>query len=82
MKGTRRKHNTDFKAKVASLKGGQTVAELSSRYSVHPNQIHKWRRQLVDQATMVFEARPAGSGQGASRSFQRCAGACRAGEKG
>jgi len=54
----RRKHDKDFKARVAlaALKGDQTVAELASRYGVHPNQIHKWRRQLLDGASAVFEA--------------------------
>jgi len=56
MKGVRRKHAADFKAKVAlaALKGDQTVADLSARFGVHPNQIHKWRKQLVDAAGTVF----------------------------
>lgn len=56
MKGVRRKHTADFKAKVAlaALKGDQTVADLAARFGVHPNQIHKWRKQLVDAAGPVF----------------------------
>jgi transposase len=56
MKITRRKHTADFKAKVAlaALQGDRTVADLAGRYGVHPNQIHKWRKQLVDAAGTVF----------------------------
>lgn len=60
MKVTRRKHTADFKAKVAlaTLKGDRTVADLAGRYGVHPNQIHKWRKQLVDAAGTVFASGP------------------------
>ena len=60
MKVTRRKHTVDFKAKVAlaALKGDRTVADLAGRYGVHPNQIHKWRKQLVDAAGTVFASGP------------------------
>jgi len=60
MKVTRRKHTADFKAKVAlaGLKGDRTVADLAGRYGVHPNQIHKWRKQLVDAAGTVFASGP------------------------
>ena len=60
MKGIRRKHTADFKAKVAltALKGDQTVADLSARFGVHPNQIHKWRKQRVDAAGRVFASGP------------------------
>jgi transposase len=56
MKGVRRKHTADFKAKVAlaALKGDQTVADLAARFGVHPNQIHKWRKQLMDAASAMF----------------------------
>ena len=60
MKITRRKHTVDFKAKVAlaALKGDRTVADLAGRYGVHPNQIHKWRKQLVDAAGTMFASGP------------------------
>ena len=58
MKTQRRKHSAAFKAKVAlaALKGDKTIAELSSLYQVHPNQIHNWKKQLLNQAEQIFEA--------------------------
>jgi transposase-like protein len=56
MKEQRRKHSPAFKAKVAleALKGEETVAQLASRFDVHPNQIHKWKKELTDGATDIF----------------------------
>ena len=52
----RRKHSPSFKAKVAleSLKGEETVAQLASRFDIHPSQVHKWKKELTEGATNIF----------------------------
>jgi transposase len=56
MKGNRRKHSPAFKARVAmeALKGEETIAQLASRFDVHPNQVHKWKKELTDGAAGIF----------------------------
>jgi len=53
----RKKYDPSFKAKVAleAIKGEQTLAELSSQYEVHPNQIAKWKRHLLDELPEIFK---------------------------
>ena len=53
----RRKHGAAFKAKVAleAVKGEATIAELAGRFEIHPNQIHAWRKALVEEAGTIFE---------------------------
>ena len=59
VKGLRRSHDATFKAKVAleALKEEKTLAQLSSEYQVHANQIRQWRKQLLDELPQVFSDR-------------------------
>ena len=57
MKQTRRKHNPEFKAKVAlaAIRGDKTLADLGIEYGVHTHQIQEWKKLLVDNAGAAFE---------------------------
>jgi len=37
------------------LKNDETTAELSTRYGVHPTMITKWKKELIEGATDVFD---------------------------
>ncbi len=52
----RRKHGAGFKDKVAveALSGVETMAELDSRFEVHPGQVRAWRKALLEGASTVF----------------------------
>jgi transposase len=60
LKTSRKKHGADFKAKVAleAVRGEKTIAELAVQYELHPQQIHGWKKALLDNAASVF-ANPA-----------------------
>ena len=53
----RKSYSSSFKVQVAisAIKEERTVAELSSHYSVHPNQIRTWKKELIGNASQVFE---------------------------
>lgn len=53
----RKTFDAAFKAKVAlmALKEEKTIAELSSQYGVHPNQISKWKKLVLEKLPSLFD---------------------------
>jgi transposase-like protein len=56
MATVRRRHSSEFKARVAleALKGQKTLNELASEFGVHAVQIAQWKRQAQDGLNGVF----------------------------
>jgi transposase-like protein len=56
MKGRRNHYSNAQKAKIVLevLKGQKTMAEIASTYGVHPNQISKWKRQVLEGLPELF----------------------------
>lgn len=57
-KKNRRKFSADFKAKVVleALKERSTIEELARKYELHPNQIHLWKKEFLNKASVVFSS--------------------------
>jgi len=55
----RKSYDAKFRAKVAleAVKGERTMAELSSKFGIHPNQVGKWRKQLLESLPDLFTNR-------------------------
>ena len=56
MKKGKRQHTAEFKARVVleALKETMSLAELASKFEIHPTQIAKWKKQLSESLPEVF----------------------------
>ncbi len=56
MRKTRRKFSNKFKSQVAleAIKERESLAELSKRFELHPNQISLWKREFLEHADQAF----------------------------
>jgi putative transposase len=59
MKKGRRNHSAKFKARVAleAIKGIKSISEVASEHEVHPNQISKWKKQVLAELPGIFSER-------------------------
>jgi len=57
-KSNRRVHDATFKTKVVleALKGVKTLAQISSDFGIHAQQITDWKRQVLDGIPSIFES--------------------------
>jgi len=53
----RRQFSPELKKKIAieAIKEQRTINDLANEYQVHPVQISKWKKQLLDGAVSIFE---------------------------
>lgn len=60
MKNKRKRYSAEFKAKVAkeAIKGEETLAQLATRFGVHPNQVAQWKKQALEGLTDIFAGKP------------------------
>lgn len=58
MKAKRRRHDPEFKARVAleALKGIKTIQQIAKDFDVHPVQVSEWKKTMTAGAAGVFGA--------------------------
>ena len=56
MRGKRRKHSAEFKARIAveAIKGAKTVQQIAAENNQHPVQVTQWKTQMLESAPGVF----------------------------
>jgi transposase-like protein len=56
MKAKRRRHEPEFKARVAleALKGIQTIQQIAKDFDIHPMQVTEWKKAMTAGASGVF----------------------------
>lgn len=70
MKAKRRRHDPEFKARVAleAIKGIKTVQQIAKDFEVHPVQVSEWKKTMMAGAAGVFGP---GSGKTGTEDFDR-----------
>ncbi len=58
MSGKRRQYTAEFKSKIVLqvLTGEKTASELCRQHKLNANLLNRWRNELVERASTVFES--------------------------
>lgn len=53
----RKRYTAKQKAQIVLeiLKEEKTIAQIASEYGIHPNQLHRWKKQALEGFPKVFE---------------------------
>lgn len=56
MKAKRRRHDPEFKARVAleALKGIKTIQQIAKDFDIHPVQVSDWKKAMLEGASGIF----------------------------
>jgi putative transposase len=59
MRGKRRQHGADFKARVAlaALKGDRTINEVAAQFEIHPTVVISWKKRALEELPGVFSGK-------------------------
>jgi transposase len=70
MKAKRRRHEPEFKARVAleALKGIKTIQQIAKDFDIHPVQVSEWKKTMHEGATDVFVS---GKSKNKSEDFEK-----------
>lgn len=70
MKGKRRRHDPEFKARVAleAINGVKTIQEIAKEFEVHPVQVSEWKKTMAKNAANAFGA---GAGKADAEEFEQ-----------
>lgn len=57
----RRRYSAEFKFQVAleAAKGQKTISELAGEFGVHPNQVSRWKQELLQEGAHLFASQRA-----------------------
>lgn len=55
----RRVHTAEFKARVGleAVRGVKTASEIAQDFGVHPVLVGQWKKEILDNAEALFEAK-------------------------
>jgi transposase len=70
MKGKRRRHDPEFKARVAleALKGVKTIQQIAKEFDIHPVQVSEWKKTMAQGVASAFGP---GAGRTDAEEFER-----------
>jgi putative transposase len=53
---SRRQHSSRFKSQVAleAIRNQRTIAEIASECGIHPSQVNKWKKHVLDELPSIF----------------------------